>query len=191
MTLWDAGVFKMFTGAFAFHPVGLLIVVAALGYFIWKKYPISKSILYAVAVMYGMLFLEFMIFPTFGTREVSFQLIPFHTIREVWVEGLGQDIETFRFMMGLIALIPLGFLLPFFYQKLKGWKMTGAFALLIPLGIEIVQVIVALIFGGVRVFDVDDIILGMIGLLIGFLLHALFATVSPRLTARLKKGIAS
>lgn len=82
--------------------------------------------------------------------------------------------------MGLLALIPLGFLLPFFRPALSRWKDALIFAFLIAFGVECAQIFVTFIFGGSRVFDVDDILLGMIGFLFGFAAWKMFTKLFPK-----------
>lgn len=78
LTLFDASVFRMLTEAFAFHPFVLILLVGLLCFFVYKKYPLSKSLLYIISIWYGFLFIEFMLLPfTGGDRRIGFQLIPF------------------------------------------------------------------------------------------------------------------
>lgn len=95
------------------------------------------------------------------------QLIPFETISRYWpIEGY----NSFRNIIGnIILLVPFAPLAHLYFDK-KGKQVSAlflfGFALLLSLGIEITQ----LFLTETRAFDVDDILLNMIGFAISLLL---------------------
>lgn len=66
----------------------------------------------------------------------------------------------------IITFIPLGFFLPWLFKSINSLKKTLIYCFSIILFIEIMQFVL-----NVGIFDVDDIILNMIGSLIGFMFY--------------------
>lgn len=109
-----------------------------------------------------------------GTQEGPANLIPFKTIL-YYIQGKnGLLIGSVNILGNIIALVPLGFLLPFVFKKLK-WKYCLMIALVTGLAIEITQVILK-----VGIFDIDDVILNGIGVMIGFWKFNIYSTFSKR-----------
>lgn len=65
----------------------------------------------------------------------------------------------------LLMFVPMGLFLPFVSTKING-KSILKIAIIIPAGIEIIQPIVG------RSFDIDDLILNFIGIIVGYLIAA-------------------
>ena len=63
----------------------------------------------------------------------------------------------------LLMLVPMGVFLPFISAKING-KSILKIAIIIPVVIEIIQPIMG------RSFDVDDLILNFIGIIVGYLI---------------------
>ncbi|OXT14908.1 hypothetical protein B9K06_23765 [Bacillus sp. OG2] len=115
--------------------------------------------------------------PVFSFAEEEVQLIPFRSIFHILnYYGMGVNI-----VGNLLFLLPLGFLLPVWFGKLKGIYRTGFSVMLFSAGIEFLQII----FG---VGSVDDVILNTLGGLIGFGLFRLAANVRNQRHLRNKKG---
>jgi type II secretory pathway pseudopilin PulG len=65
-------------------------------------------------------------------------------------------------------LIPIGFLLPFVFAHID-WKRTLVVAVLSGMSIELTQV-----FLHIGIFDIDDVILNGLGVMVGFWMYLLF-----------------
>ncbi len=96
-------------------------------------------------------------------------LEPFHTIKLFWDV---LDREEYR-NLAIINLggnvgmfIPLGFFLPMLWKTLRIWWKTWLTTLLIMLAVELVQ-----LFSLRGSFDVDDLILNLLGAAIGYLVY--------------------
>lgn len=73
-----------------------------------------------------------------------------------------------------MALVPFGIMVPVLWKPARRFTITMVLGLIYILGIEGIQLITDL-----GVFDVDDIILNMIGVLIGYLfIRILFSATS-------------
>ncbi|MBF8984637.1 VanZ family protein [Lutibacter sp. B2] len=75
----------------------------------------------------------------------------------------------FGVLKNMIVFMPFGFLIPFVFNKGRSLGKNIKISFLASSGVELLQFIVAL-----GIFDVDDIILNVIGSMIGFSLYKLF-----------------
>ncbi|WP_077612373.1 VanZ family protein [Clostridium sp. Marseille-P2415] len=98
-------------------------------------------------------------------------LVPFNSI-EVQLEYRYQWWAVKSILGNLIAFIPLGFLLPITHKKCNNFFKTFLVSLMLILAIEVFQLITSLGY-----FDVDDIIMNMIGSIIGFCLYSVLKKV--------------
>lgn len=94
-------------------------------------------------------------------------LVPLHTIK---MYSRWQNIywANVNLVGNVVVFIPLGFLLPHTFKKLDGFFKTFFVSLLIILFIEFGQ-----LFTGVGEFDVDDILLNLIGSMSGYIIYAI------------------
>lgn len=101
-----------------------------------------------------------------ANRDVYLNLIPFRTISRYfeyfsyfklwdWISNIFGNVLIF---------VPIGLLLPFMLKRPHKFLYTMGIGLLMTLNIEILQH-----FLGLGVFDVDDIILNVFGVALGFL----------------------
>lgn len=93
-------------------------------------------------------------------------IVPFKTIREyiemLFVSNVNKNIPLMNLLGNLFVFFPMGFLLPLL-KKIKNYKNF----ILSMIGILIFKELLQLICGK-AVFDIDDIILNIIGAIIGF-----------------------
>ena len=101
--------------------------------------------------------------------QQNMNLEPFHTIKLFWNV---LDWEEYRSLAvinlggNIIMLIPLGFFLPVLWKSLQKWWKTWMMTLGIMLAVEVVQ-----LFTLRGSFDVDDLILNLLGAAIGYLIY--------------------
>ena len=100
--------------------------------------------------------------------QQNMNLEPFHTIKLFWN---GLEREEYR-LLAIINLggnigmfIPLGFFLPTLWKGLRKWWKTWLAVLLIMLVIELAQ-----LFSLRGSFDVDDLILNLLGAAMGYVI---------------------
>lgn len=131
-----------------------------------------------VLVMAWLLFGQRMDEPTVGSYweniRSSINFTPFQTI-EYFYRSLMHSTDDYlvkrsavNLIGNVVMFIPLGFLLPWVFPKLRSYLKSSAFSALCIVMIEFVQLFTLL--GGC---DIDDFILNMIGALVGRLLFAL------------------
>jgi glycopeptide antibiotics resistance protein len=103
-----------------------------------------------------------------GTHEGPANLIPFKTILPYLMGEGGLIIGGLNIGGNIVLLIPIGFLVPFVFQKID-WKITIAISIVSGLAIELAQV-----FLKVGIFDIDDVILNALGVMIGYWTYTIF-----------------
>ena len=97
-----------------------------------------------------------------GTQEGAANLIPFKTIL-YYLQGHNGFLIAFINIVGNIAaLIPLGFFVPMVFSKIN-WRKIALTAIITGLAIELVQM-----YLHIGIFDIDDVILNGLGVMIGF-----------------------
>lgn len=94
-------------------------------------------------------------------------LIPLATISQQLVDGLASGMH--QLTGNLLLLVPLGFLLPIANPRFRQFRQTHVVAVMVSLGIEILQLTISAVVGfPYRVFDVDDLILNTTGAALGW-----------------------
>jgi glycopeptide antibiotics resistance protein len=89
--------------------------------------------------------------------------IPFYTVK-YYVTGTDLQKYTKENLVGNVLLFfPFGILLPVLFNSVNGYQKLIFITLLMSLGLELIQLVTAL-----GTFDVDDIILNVLGAALGF-----------------------
>lgn len=97
-----------------------------------------------------------------GTHDGPANWIPFKTILPYLFGDGGWLIGGMNILGNIVLLVPIGFILPFIFPKIN-WKQKLAFAIIACLLIEASQALLH-----IGIFDIDDVILNALGVLIGF-----------------------
>jgi len=106
--------------------------------------------------------------------------VPFMTIVPYLLGFKGWIIAAVNLLGNIALLIPIGFLVPFVYRHMT-WKKSVALGVVAGLSIEVMQTVLR-----VGIFDIDDVILNALGVLIGY---AAFAILANWIRARNYKRI--
>ncbi len=125
-------------------------------------------------VVYGALLIKVMVFKDVplmrvggimlnfgGTAEGQANLVPFKTIVPYFFGEQGLIIAGINLAGNIALLVPIGFLIPFVYRNMQ-WKKSLALGVAAGLTIEGAQVLFR-----VGIFDIDDVILNALGVMIG------------------------
>ena len=107
-----------------------------------------------------------------GSQEGTPNLIPFKTIFYYLQGHKGFLIASINILGNIIALVPLGFLVPFFIQNMK-WNKILWLSIIAGLLIELTQLVLH-----IGIFDIDDVILNGMGVVIGFWKFNIFSNFS-------------
>lgn len=130
--------------------------------FIWWTYLI---LLFAViGIKFNGSFTELhnkMVSTPFGT---NYNIVPFKTI-DLHIRYYSRSWAKLNLWGNLIPFVPYGFLLPIVYPKMNRFANVFLYGLLSVLFIEVFQ-----FFTRLGTFDVDDIMLNMVGICFGYLL---------------------
>ena len=105
------------------------------------------------------------------TGEPNF--LPFTTIYEYLLGEPGRLIATVNLVGNIALFVPIGCLVPVLWRRMS-WQ--GSVALGVAAGLAIEGLEVAFHTG---VFDIDDVILNAIGVMIGYWTFSIFARRSP------------
>jgi len=104
-----------------------------------------------------------------GTHEGPPNLLPFKTILPYLLGEKGLMIAFINLAGNIVLLVPIGFLVPFIYRSMT-WKKSLALAFAAGLTIEGMQVLLH-----VGIFDIDDVILNGLGVMIGYWVFVVLA----------------
>ena len=127
---------------------------------------IFSSILLIVYIGY-LLYLVFLS-PYYGRGYLhrSYNLIPFKTIIKYAFSSHNLKISVVNIVGNIFAFLPMGFLVPLAIPKANKFKNIVIIVLIATSCIEIIQLIM-----GVGTCDVDDVILNLVGGIIGFKIY--------------------
>jgi glycopeptide antibiotics resistance protein len=114
-----------------------------------------------------------------GTQDGDPNYIPFKTIVPYLLGDNGFLIGALNIGGNIAFLIPIGFLLPFAFAQID-WKKSLVVAVLSGLSIELTQV-----FLQIGIFDIDDVILNGLGVMIGYWMYVLFQKIMASAYRRL------
>jgi glycopeptide antibiotics resistance protein len=154
-----------------------------------KKHLVSTFIL----IVYITILIKVMVFkdmPTIriGSLMLNFSgtdgghpanFVPFKTILPYLLGDKGLIIAGANLVGNIAPLVPIGFLVPIVYRKMT-WKKSLALAAAAGLAIEGMQVVLRL-----GIFDIDDLILNALGVMIGYWTFAILASGCVRRTTKM------
>lgn len=128
-------------------------------------------VMYLVFLSWRMFFYAYGNIFRISSRVYQYNLIPLRTIYNLLVSysKYGFIVWAYNLFGNIIVFMPLGFLLASLLKRRGSLKSTLVFSFFIILFAESMQLIMK-----VGVFDVDDIILNLIGCLIGYFVHEIF-----------------
>lgn len=115
-------------------------------------------------------------------QDVSWSTSNFTPFHEMFRYEFGSRLFIKNVLGNLLLFIPYGFFATY-YLKLKKPISIFSLSLLVSLTIETTQLLIG------RVFDIDDIILNVIGGILGFYFFILLSKINDHLPAVLKKPI--
>ncbi|HMH33465.1 MAG TPA: VanZ family protein [Puia sp.] len=110
-----------------------------------------------------------LIFKFGGTQTGPANFLPFKTILPYLRGEKGLIIAGINLVGNIVLLVPIGFLVPFVYRNMT-WKKTLALAVAAGFAIEGMQALFR-----VGIFDIDDIILNGLGVIVGYWVFTILA----------------
>lgn len=132
-----------------------------------KKIAGMLFLMYFSYLLYRLFFYAYGQYFRFAEHEINYNLMPLKTIYSYILSISKSDLNVwFLNLFGnVLAFIPMGFLLPIIFDKLRNPKLITFVIFLISSILEIIQLISKL-----GITDIDDVILNTLGGLIGYLL---------------------
>jgi glycopeptide antibiotics resistance protein len=176
--------------------IPVLLIYAIVSYKVYKNGSISypQYIVYLIFAVYFLVLIAATMFPiptdkrliqeiiASGYYDKAFNLIPFKTIIEM-MDNSTLRITALRNIGGnLLLLMPLGFFVPLFWDKYDNLKILFVIGLFSTVMIEFLQLLISFIIGyRYKSFDVDDIILNVIGFCIGSIIYKLLCMLLSKI----------
>lgn len=123
-----------------------------------KKFQIHKELIYLIAIVYVLCLFHVVTF-----QDNNYGVSNFVPFKEIFRYSIGSDKFIKNVMGNILLFIPYGFLASYFLNN-KKLSVISILTIITSLTIETVQYYIG------RVFDIDDIILNLLGGIIGFLI---------------------
>lgn len=111
---------------------------------------------------------------TLVVRLQGSNFIPFKTIIYYISGNEGFRIAIANIIGNIVAFIPLGFLLPIIFKRMRKLPKIILTSFSVSLLFEVIQLLIA-----IGSFDIDDILLNVFGSLIGYIFYILISKNSP------------
>ena len=151
---------------------GFIILIIAEIFLLIKKVPFKRNFLFATLIIYIVLVLSVTIFPIpfqIDGYDFEYNFIPTASIISEFSFGLSSAIRTVG--GNILMLVPFGVLLPLI-SKNKSFLNALIFSAVFSVSIEILQFIIGLLIGyRYRQVDIDDLLLNILGAVIGYLIY--------------------
>lgn len=164
--------------------ISIPIYIIALSIGIYKQANIKNIIFYSFFYFYIVSLFAITIFPIpiqwineiSSYRTLSNNFIPFASIKDIlFNNNLDYIIKIKQIIWNIILFIPMWFFIPIILKTKNNIKNIVLIALLSSFFIEALQYFIWVIIGfNYRVSDIDDIILNVLGFVLGFFFFKLF-----------------
>ncbi|GGA76919.1 VanZ family protein [Ornithinibacillus halotolerans] len=148
-----------------------------MGYLKYNKRDVDyiREVLIIAFLIYAETLLYLTLYPGNGriNEEVTINIIPFETIK-LYLNFPGDfTLQVINLLGNVVVFIPIGFLIPLLFKNISFGKIF-VIGLISTLFIETMQLILSI--NGIisRSFDVDDLILNTIGVIVGYILRIMF-----------------
>lgn len=141
-----------------------------------KPLILYKELLYLISIIYIMCLFYVVTF-----QDVSWSTSNFTLFKEMFRYKFGTKLFFHNVIGNMLMFIPFGFLISYFLKLEKPYSII-ILSFITSVTIEVTQLLIG------RVFDIDDIILNVIGGFIGFLLFYILGKIEKHLPNWLKKG---
>lgn len=156
----------------------VIIVSMRIVYLIKNK---QKPIFYKEILSLGFIIYIMTLFYVVTFQDVSWSSSNFIPFKEMFRYEFGTKLFFKNVLGNMILFVPYGFFVAYFLKLQKPLTMFGM-TLLASLTIEFTQMSIG------RVFDIDDILLNIVGGLLGFFLYSILEKMKDKLPNILKKN---
>lgn len=132
-----------------------------------RKIAVVLFLIYFTYLLYRLFFFAYSQYFRFSENDIRYNLIPFSTITS-YIIGISShqiDVWFFNLFGNVLAFMPMGFLLPLIFNKLRSAKAITITTFITSSILELMQLISKL-----GITDIDDVILNTLGGLLGYIL---------------------
>lgn len=131
-------------------------------------------LLYVLVLVYFLFFAEEYGRQDPGTGAYRYNLVPFQEIKRFWIyrQQVGGTAAFLNLGGNILGFMPFGFLLPVMAAGFRRFRVTVPLGFFMSLAVETVQ-----LFTRAGSFDVDDLMLNTLGVILGFLLFQILNRV--------------
>lgn len=155
----------------------VILVALRLTYLIKNK---QKIVLYKELLSLWFIIYIICLFYVVTYQDVSYSTSNFIPFKEMFRYHLGSRLFIKNVLGNMLLFVPFGFFAAYYLQT-KSVSLVFILSLLVSLTIEITQLMIG------RVFDIDDIILNVVGGIIGIYIYTICTTIFDKTSALLKK----
>lgn len=143
-----------------------------------KNLDTLKESLYFILFLYFSIIAQVTIFkygslfewPGNGVEIMSrINMIPLIETIKMLTNGWNTGYSYYQVIANILLFIPLGFLLPLFFEDIRNWRKVFIYGCLISVMIEATQ-----IFTLMNIVDIDDVIFNTLGALLGYACYLIF-----------------
>ncbi|MGM9882390.1 MAG: VanZ family protein [Bacilli bacterium] len=124
-----------------------------------KKFQLHKELIYLISIVYILCLFHVVTF-----QDANYGVSNFIPFKEIFRYSIGSHKFVKNILGNIVLFIPYGFLASYLLKN-KKFSVITILTLIVSLTIETVQYYIG------RVFDIDDIILNLVGGIIGFLIY--------------------
>lgn len=139
----------------------------------------EKIVLYEELLKYAFMIYIISLFHVVTFQDVSWSTSNFIPFKEMFRYQLFSNLFFKNVVGNMIMFLPYGFFISYFL-KINKAKVVLVLSVIASLTIEITQLIIG------RVFDVDDILLNVVGAIIGYFIYRIFHNIKDKLPSFLK-----
>ena len=158
--------------------ITVILVSIRIVYFNQTK---QKIILYDELLKYSFIIYIISLFYVVTFQDVSWSTSNFIPFKEMFRYKLFSLLFFKNVVGNMLMFLPFGFFVSYFL-KLNKAKIIFCLSIIVSLTIEVTQLIIG------RVFDVDDIMLNVVGGLAGYFIYRIFHKVKDKLPPLLKNN---
>jgi glycopeptide antibiotics resistance protein len=173
---------------FDYSPLFVILAVAIYSFLLVVNKRRNKTLNFYVVFSFFYLYIlalikiVFLPFPLDGIAVKSLQdmssgapiinVIPLKTIVETLIYSRFLSHFAIQILGNILLFVPMGVFVPLLNRKLDSLKKGFVFFLLLSISVELIQLIASISFNAAyRFADIDDIILNVLGGMIGFLVY--------------------
>ena len=159
--------------------VSIIVISLRVAYIIKYK---PKVIFYKEMIYFGFILYVLCLFYVVTFQDVSWSTSNYVPFREMFRYSFGSRLFFKNVVGNMLMFMPFGFFVAYILKLKKTWVLA-LISLIVSLTIESIQSVIG------RVFDVDDIILNVIGAVGGFLIFKIVYFFKQKSPSILKKDI--